>query len=172
MPEDTNRYEAIDGALCVTPAPTVRHQLIHKNLVRPLLPLLEEPGHGLVLYAPVGVEFPATQEGVQPDIIFIRQDRLGIVGADWIRGAPDLVIEILSPTTAKRDRTIKRKLYDRQGVAEYWVVDPEAQTVEVWDFAGAATEPQRYLERVPVRVGGVHVGEIDLTAVFRSAAHL
>ncbi len=166
MPEDGNRYEAIDGQLYVTPAPTVRHQRISRNLHVALMALLMEPGHGELLYAPVGVEFPETEEGVQPDLLFIRQERLGIVGEDWIRGSPDLVIEILSPGTAKRDRTTKRKLYDRQGVAEYWVVDSEAETIEVWDFAGEATHPDRYVDRVPVRVGGKRVGDIELTQIF------
>lgn len=86
MPEDGNRYEAIDGQLYVTPAPTVRHQRISRNLHVALMALLMEPGHGELLYAPVGVEFPETEEGVQPDLLFIRQERLGIVGEDWIRG--------------------------------------------------------------------------------------
>jgi Uma2 family endonuclease len=166
MPEDGNRYEAIGGELYVTPAPTVRHQRISANLFLHLSDLLSESGRGLVLYAPVGVEFPDTEEGVQPDIIFISRERMHVVGEDWVRGAPDLVVEILSPSTAERDRTVKRKLYERQGVAQYWVVDPEAESVEVWDFAAGTTQAQEYRDLVPVRVAGAHAGAITLARVF------
>ncbi|MFQ5890724.1 MAG: Uma2 family endonuclease [Gemmatimonadota bacterium] len=165
LPDDGNRYEAIEGELYVTPAPTVRHQRISRRLERALDPLLTDAGHGEILHAPVGVEFPATSEGVQPDIVFISRARRSIVGEDWIRGAPDLVVEILSPTTAHRDRGVKLKLYDRQGVEEYWIVDPDGDSVEVWRFQG---EPrfERFTERLPVRLGGEMIGEINLSQIF------
>jgi Uma2 family endonuclease len=165
MPEDGKRYEAIDGDLYVTPAPKPRHAWISYELVQALHRLLVEPGHGRVFYAPVGVEFPASEEGVQPDILFIAKDRLEIVGEDWTRGAPDLVIEILSPSTAERDRTVKLKLYQRQGVGEYWIVDPETKVVEVWTTG--ATKPLTYADRLPVRLGDTVVGAIDLADIFQ-----
>ena len=164
MPEDGQLYEAIGGDLYVTPAPKPRHGRIAARLVHALYRLLEEPGHGEVLFAPIGVEFPDTEEGVQPDILFIARERLDIIGEDWIIGAPDLVIEILSPSTAKRDRTLKLNLYQRQGVAEYWIVDPETNSVEVW--AAGAVQPATYTDRVPVHAGGNVVGEIELASVF------
>lgn len=167
MPEDGKRYEAIDGELYVTPAPSRRHQRVTVNLVAAFLRLLDDPGHGWVYTAPIGVEFPDTEEGVQPDIIFVSKARSEILVEDGIRGAPDLVVEILSPSTAQRDRTIKRKLYQRQGVAQYWVVDPDTESVEVWDFAASATEPTRFTDRLPVRLGGLEAGEIDLTDIFQ-----
>ena len=85
---------------------------------------------------------------------------------EGIRGAPDLVVEIVSPSTADRDRTIKRKLYQRQGVPQYWIVDPEADSVEVWDFAAGATQPSEYTEHLPVRLGGADFGRIELANVF------
>jgi Uma2 family endonuclease len=166
MPEDGNRYEAIGGALYVTPPPRFRHQAIARNLVAALLPILQESGLGELLFAPVGVEFPNTQEGVQPDILFISNERLDIIGEDWLRGAPDLVIEILSPGTATRDRNLKRKLYDRHGVAEYWIVDPESETVEVWRFAEGAAERLVVDERLEVRVHGTVAGQIYLPEIF------
>lgn len=131
-----------------------------------LLRLLVHPGHGRVFVAPIGVEFPDTEEGVQPDIVFVSTPRLHIVREDWIQGPPDLVIEILSPSTAGRDRTIKRQLYRRQGVPEYLIVDPDAAQVEVWRFAAGASEAERYTDRLPVRLGDRLLGEIALAGIF------
>ena len=166
MPEDGKRYEAIDGELYVTAAPLLRHQWIQGNLYVALRLLLEEPGHGWVLPAPTGVEFPETEEGVQPDILFVSTARKHTMVREGIRGAPDLIVEILSPSTANRDRTIKRKLYQRQGVPQYWLVDPETDSIEIWDFAAGAAQAARYDERLPVHLGGVDFGEIDLTNIF------
>jgi len=167
LPDDGNRYEAIGGELHVTPAPSVRHQRISKRLERALYALVEDAGRGEVLHAPVGVHFPATEEGVQPDLVVVSAERRGILADPWIRGAPDLVVEILSPTTAGRDRGVKRKLYDRQGVAEYWIVDPESGSVEVWTFGEEGPGFARHADRVPVRLRGEPLGEIDLSEVFR-----
>ena len=166
MPEDGNRYEAIGGELYVSPPPRPRHEWVSMNLVDALLPLLVHPGHGRLFTAPVGVEFPDGDEGAQPDILFLATARLAIVTDDAIRGAPDLVIEILSPGTARRDRTVKRHLYRRHGVAEYWIADPDAKQIEVWDFSREAAEPVRYLDRVPVRVGRRTIGTLELATIF------
>ena len=166
LPDDGKRREAIGGELYVTPSPSFRHQRISQRLEQLLIHLLEEPGHGTVVHAPIGVEFPATEEGVQPDIVFISNARRGIICREGIRGAPDLVIEILSPTTARRDRGIKLQLYHRQGVAQYWIVDPDAGCVEVWNFDH---EPpvERFTETLLLRLDDEPVGEIDLAEVFR-----
>jgi len=166
MPEDGKRYEAIDGELYVTPAPSRRHQWLSENLGAALRELLVERGHGWIYRAPIAVEFPDTEEGVQPDIIFVSKDRSEILVDEGIRGAPDLVVEILSPSTAERDRTIKRKLYQRQGVAQYWMVDPDAESVDVWDFQGTADKPTRYVAELPVRLGGCDCGQIRLPEIF------
>lgn len=128
------------------------------------------PGYGLVFHAPVGVEFPDTEEGVQPDILFVSTERLEIVHDDWIRGAPDLIVEILSPATAERDRDLKRKLYQRQGVAEYWIVDPVVESVEVWRFASGDDAPAVYADRIPVQWVGETVGAIELAKIFERPA--
>ena len=166
MPEDGKRYEAIDGELYVTAAPSRRHQWLSENLGAALRKLLVEPGHGWIYRAPIGVEFPDTEEGVQPDIIFVSSARPDILVEEGIRGAPDLVAEILSASTADRDRGIKRKLYQRQGVAQYWMVDPDPESVEVWDFQASADKPTRYVEKLPVRLGGRDCGEIRLPDIF------
>ena len=171
LPDDGNRYEAIDGELYVTPAPSIRHQRIAKRLLYALAAILEAPGLGELFFAPTGVEFPATAEGVQPDLLFVSNDRRGILADAWIQGAPDLVIEILSPTTARRDRGVKRKLYERQGVTEYWIIDPDARAVEVWTFEGrpgAESSPghERFTDILPVFLAGERIGQIDLAEVF------
>lgn len=166
MPEDGKRYEAIDGAMYVTPAPSRRHQRISLNLARALCSVLEDPGYGWVYVAPTGVELPDTDEGVQPDIVFVSRDQARILVQEGIRGAPHMVVEILSPATADRDRTVKKKLYHRHGVAQYWIVDPDAGSVEVWDLASDAEASVRHADRVPVRLGGGIVGQIELTAIF------
>ena len=166
MPEDGKRYEAIDGELYVTPAPARRHQRISGRVFTALVGLMEGPGHGWVYSAPIGVAFPETEEGVQPDIIFVSRDRTELLVDEGIRGAPDLVVEILSPGTAVRDRGIKRKLYQRQGVAQYWIADPETESVEVWDFEARATGPASYTGSLPVKLGGRSFGEISLPNIF------
>ena len=169
LPDDGNRYEAIEGELYVTAAPTLRHQRISRRLFLTLHEMLGDPDRGELFYAPTGVEFPVTEEGVQPDLVFVSNERRGILTDSWIRGAPDLVIEILSPTTAHRDRGVKRKLYERQGVEQYWIVDPDSETVEVWTFGVRPSEApaaHRYTERLPVHLGGEALAEIDLLEVF------
>ena len=165
MPDDGNRYEAIGRELFMTAAQNFRHQKVSQRVFKELDRILQEPGHGDVVYAPFGVEFPATDEGVQPDLLFVSNERREILGSDWIRGAPDLVVEILSPSTASRDRGIKRQLYERQGVGEYWIVDPEENFVEVWRF-DEKPECERFTTTLPVRIGTEQVGAIDLRAVF------
>lgn len=165
LPDDGKRYEAIEGELYVTPAPSIRHQRISLRLVLALHEILVDSGHGELFHAPVGVEFPATEEGVQPDIVFVSNERRGIVAEKWMVGPPHLVVEILSPTTAHRDRGIKLRLYERQRVAEYWVVDTENDAVDVWRF-DAEPRHERFTHRLPVRLGEDAVGEIDLDEIF------
>ena len=167
MPDDGNRYEAIGGELFMTPSPSVRHQILVVRLYDALRPLLTKRDRGVLLIAAVGVEFPDTGEGVQPDLVFVSNERRGIIGDATLRGAPDLVIEIISPSTAGRDRTIKLELYERQGVREYWIVDPDENAIDVWRF-GDQTMRERFTDSLPVRHGTERVGEIDLRTVFAS----
>ena len=129
LPEE-KRCELIEGEFHMTPAPFPEHQSIVNMLAYELTRQLQDPGHGRVYPAPIDVVL-SNEDVVQPDVPFIARDRLGIVEKKCIRGAPDLVIEILSPSTTDRDRVIKRKLYDKFGAREFWIVDPEAKSVEV-----------------------------------------
>ena len=128
-PED-KRYELLDGELVIMPSPKEIHQRLSMNLAVPLHVFVDENGLGRVYLAPFDVVLTDT-DVVQPDLMFVSNERSHIITEDNIRGAPDLVIEILSPSTAEKDRTFKRALYARHGVREYWMVDPLAKTVTV-----------------------------------------
>ncbi len=131
LPEsETKRYELLGGELVMAPAPIPYHQIISMNIVRWLDGYARRSRLGVVLYSPIDVTL-SEEDVVQPDILFISSERKGIIHEDAIHGAPDLVIEILSPATAARDRSFKRTLYARSGVQEYWLVDPDSQSVEV-----------------------------------------
>jgi Uma2 family endonuclease len=137
---EDKRYEILDGDLCVVPAPNIQHQRVSKKIETALIRQAEEKGFGEVLDAPCDVLL-SEEDVVQPDILFVRQERLSIIREANISGAPDLVIEILSPGTRQRDLAIKRKIYARFAVQEYWIVDPDAATVEVltWKESGYFT---------------------------------
>jgi Uma2 family endonuclease len=136
LPED-KRYEILDGELFVVPAPNIRHQEISIRLSTILFQHVRRQKIGRVLEAPCDVVL-SEENVVQPDILFVRTERVDIIGEMNILGAPDLVIEILLPATRGKDLEIKRKIYAGYGVQEYWVVDPEAAEVEVlaWSDSG------------------------------------
>jgi Uma2 family endonuclease len=136
LPED-KRYEILDGELFVVPAPNTRHQRLLVRILDVLLHHAREKNLGEVFVAPYDVIL-SDENIVQPDILFVSNERLGIIGEANISGAPDLVVEILSPSTRNKDLEIKRKIYAGFGVREYWIVDPEAETVDVlvWSEQG------------------------------------
>jgi Uma2 family endonuclease len=137
MPEDDNRYELIEGELFVSRAPSLIHQIIIKNLIALIQKFLDQNPLGIIVPGP-GVIF-SDSSGVIPDIVFIRTERRNeIASGERIIGAPDLVIEIVSPgpENEKRDRVAKRQLYGKYGVKEYWVVDPEDKSIEIYLLDG------------------------------------
>ena len=121
LPDD-ERYELIDGELILVASPSEIHQWTLKNLFRLLL-LAEDNGLGWVYVAPFDVVL-TINDVVQPDLLFISRARADILTAANVQGAPDLVVEILSPSTSRLDRTRKRELYERHGVKEMWLIDP------------------------------------------------
>ena len=127
---DDERYELLDGNLMMVPAPNRKHQRVLVTLTRKLDDFTGEHGLGTVYVAPFDVVLSDT-DVVQPDVLFISRAREHTVTDDNVRGAPDLVIEILSPSTADRDLGYKHDLYGRHGVLEYWIVDPVAETIAV-----------------------------------------
>ncbi len=109
--------------------------------------------------------FPGTGDRVQPDLLFVSNERRAIIGEKQVLGAPDLVVEILSPSTAHRDRGIKLDLYARHMVRQYWIVDPVEDLVDVWRF-GDEPGHERFSGELPVRLGPERFGLIDLDEVF------
>lgn len=129
LPED-KRYELIDGELHRVPAPRPYHQIVSMRIEHALYEFVEGGRLGRLIHAPCDVRF-SRYDLVQPDIFFISAERLGIIKENYIQGPPDLVVEVLSPSDPDRDREVKRKLYALYGVREYWIVDPDAKTIEV-----------------------------------------
>ncbi len=125
---DDERYELLDGKLVSSPSPRELHQYTLGRLFLQLGTFVYGRNLGKVYCSPFDVVLSET-DVVRPDLLFVSRTRAGIITADNVRGAPDLVIEILSPVTADRDGTLKLDLYARHGVREYWIVDPDAMTV-------------------------------------------
>ncbi len=135
MPDDRNRREILSGDLYVTPAPTPTHQLVVANLLVLLRNYLAHRTTGRVYPAPLDVVLSQV-DVVQPDLVFVSNDRLYLVTESSIQGAPDLVIEVLSPSTARLDRGRKKDAYTRFGVREYWIADPDTRTLEIYRLEG------------------------------------
>ena len=136
FPDDGKRHELIDGCHYVTPSPNTRHQEISGRLHALIWTYLDGNPIGRVFHAPWDVVF-TNIDVVEPDLVYVSNARAkAIVTAAHARGAPDLVVEIASPGTRKRDETIKRRLYERDGVDEYWVVDPDIDVVRVYRREG------------------------------------
>ena len=131
LPDDGNRYEVIAGDLHVSPSPRPRHQRALMALLAPMEVFTQEHGLGTIYPGPIDLLFVQTDYLI-PDAVFIRTEREGIVSVRGVEGAPDLVVEIVSPSTAMRDRGVKRDRYAHFGVSLYWVVDVERRHVEVY----------------------------------------
>ena len=128
LPDDGNRYEVIDGVLeLMSPGPTTSHQSILVELIDVLRQSCKSDY--LIYFAPLDVILSDTNV-VQPDAIMIHRSRKHIVTSRGVEGPPDLAVEVLSPSSRKRDRLKKRAVYEKHGVPEYWIVDPEARTLE------------------------------------------
>jgi Uma2 family endonuclease len=165
LPE-VRQYEILDGELYMVPAPVPYHQRVSRRLLVPLTLFVEDHQLGVVLDAPIDVVLSAT-DIVQPDILFVGRERLDIIGETHLTAAPDLVVEILSPATALRDRTTKAKLYARHGVRELWLADVEARTIEILTNAGAGFERRSLFSAVETLTSPLLPGlEIPLVSVF------
>ena len=132
FPEDGMRHELIDGEHYVTPTPKRKHQAIAMNLSGMIWSYLQQHPIGRIFSAPFDVIL-SHFDVVEPDLLYLSRERMAeIETTPWVKGAPNLVVEIGSESTRKRDETVKLRLYDRFGVSEYWVVDPWVDAVRVY----------------------------------------
>jgi Uma2 family endonuclease len=131
FPDDGKRHELIDGAHYVTPSPNTKHQAVCSNLHGLIWIYLREHPIGKIYFAPLDVVF-SHFDVVEPDLLFVSTSRLEVLTAKNVQGAPDLVVEVGSPSTRRRDEKLKHQLYERFNVTEYWVVDPDIDVVRVF----------------------------------------
>lgn len=133
LPDDGRRYEVVRGELFMSPAPRPLHQDVITLISYYLVEFLRVGRLGKSFVSPIDVILPQQRgDPVQPDILFISNERLEIVGELNIQGEPDLVMEVLLPSNPEYDRTLKYEIYAEAGVPEYWIVDPHERTVEVF----------------------------------------
>jgi len=140
LPENGPRYQLIEGDLYMAPAPNRYHQDISRNLEYILLDYLAEHPIGKLYHAPFDVYLDA-HNVFQPDIVVVLNERLSILTDAGAEGAPDFVVEILSPKTTNLDRYSKSRVYARTGVQELWIIDPEPRRIEVYLLAQNAATP-------------------------------
>jgi Uma2 family endonuclease len=149
FPDDGKRRELIDGELYVTPSPATPHQIIVGNLYFLIRTYLSAHPVGHVFLAPLDVVF-SKFDVVEPDLLFVSNERRGVVHEKNISGSPDLAIEVVSPGTRRTDETAKRRLYERFDVLEYWLVDPKIAGVKIY---------RRPVASVPFEGGVVYTRE-------------
>lgn len=136
LPDDGRRHEIIDGEHYVSPSPSTDHQNASRHIQFFLYDQIERSGRGQVFNAPMDLELSPT-DIVQPDLIVVLEENRDIVLRSRLRGVPDLLVEILSPSTSDRDQTLKLALYESRGVPEYWVVDVDDRSVRRYRLEGA-----------------------------------
>ena len=164
--EDENRYELIDGEFYMAPAPSWEHQESTANLVSTLRDFVRSNGLGRVVASPIDV-FLSDEDVFQPDIVFVSAGRLDIIHSSGVHGTPDLVIEMLSPSTAQRDRIMKRARYELFDVSEYWQADPIAKTIAVLRLQNGAFEQVGvFTEGMTVETPLLPGLRVDVSAVF------
>lgn len=155
LPDDGNRYEVLEGALTVSPVPRPRHQEIVTQLIWLLKPYVDEHRLGNVYPAPIDVLL-SPQTIVQPGVVFVSRAQMEIVTSLNIQDAPDLCIEIVSPSSRIIDHNAKKGLYVEHGVREYWVIDPDRASVTRYTL-----EDGEYRDTIEI----LHDGEIRSTAI-------
>jgi Uma2 family endonuclease len=162
MPEDGPRHELIDGELVLMPSPVTAHQRALGRIFAKLTIHIEAHGLGEAFIAPLDVHLDE-HNVLQPDLLFLSNERSDRAQR-WIEGAPDLAVEVLSPSTESRDLGVKKELYVKHGVREYWIVDPDAETVEVHALERGTSTTLRAGDRLtsPLLPGL----ELDVAAIF------
>jgi Uma2 family endonuclease len=128
------RYEIIAGVLYEMPPPSTLHQLVVTELIINLGNLVKSGALGILYTSPIEVILEEAATPVQPDLVFIRDERRGIIKVNRIEGPPDLVVEILSPSSVRYDRVTKFELYETNGIQEYWILNPTTQSLEIYNL--------------------------------------
>lgn len=167
LPEDGKRYECIDGELLVTPAPGYPHQAVVKELLFALQPFVTAQALGVLCFSPADVELESSTI-VQPDL-FVARGAHGATIRNWTDiGELLLAIEVLSPSTARHDKGLKRRFYQRNGVAEYWIVDIDSQLIERWQSDDE--RPEVLVDELTWSpMGSTEPLRLDLAALFERA---
>ena len=165
FPNDGNRHEIIDGRHYMNAAPNPRHQAVSRHIQFQLYEQIELKGFGEVINSPIDLQFSEC-DVVQPDILVVLKPN-PIITPTKIKGVPDLVIEILSPSTRRHDQDLKKRLYEQAQVPEYWIVDPEAETVARFRLTlnGMYAEPTTFKESITFE-GAFGGAAVDLTRVW------
>ncbi|CAA9568038.1 MAG: hypothetical protein AVDCRST_MAG33-2242 [uncultured Thermomicrobiales bacterium] len=167
-PDDGRIYELLNGEIVVSAAPTWKHQVVLQMLNRSIDGWVVQHGTGIALTAPVDIVLDA-ENVLQPDLLYVGPDNPGRVRNGRFHGAPDLAVEIISPTSRNRDATVKAMRYALAGIREFWLVDPDLRTIALFELDGTF-----YTERAPesdgVFVSGVLTGlRLDPASVFAAA---
>ncbi len=167
LPDDGNRYEIIEGVLYMVNAPGFDHQYVVSEIHLQMGTFVKSNRLGVVLTAPFEVHLSETSRPVQPDVLFIAAERRPEPGAPFFAGAPDLIVEVISPNTVRTDRLVRFAAYERAKVREYWIVDPGTRSVEVYvlgddglyalfgQFRAEESARSAILEGFSVAVGGL-----------------
>lgn len=134
FPDDGRRHELIDGEHYVTPSPITKHQKVSGTLFGCLFTYIQQSKIGQLFAAPMDVVL-SDLDVVQPDLLFISIARASIMTEKNIQGSPDLVVEILSESSRKTDEVIKRKIYERYRIAEFWIIDPELESIKIYRYS-------------------------------------
>ena len=140
LPEGPPHYQLIEGDLFMSPAPGRYHQDILRNITFIFFEYLQKKRVGEIYFAPFDV-FLTDLNVYQPDMVFVSNTRKAILSDRGAEGAPDLVVEILSPKTAKLDKGVKKEIYSRTGVQELWIVDPDLENIQVYRLAESSDVP-------------------------------
>ncbi|MEW5694303.1 MAG: Uma2 family endonuclease [Candidatus Hydrogenedentota bacterium] len=159
FPDNGKRYQIIQGEVYMSPAPVPYHQRIIRKLGKIIDEFITRSNLGEVFYAPCDVVF-SDENVVQPDIFFISTAKLSIITDKCIEGVPDLIIEITSPYTQKIDKLLKKRLYEIYRVQEYWIVDVDKKTLQIFSHTGKAYE----------EIGNYKVGDIVRSELLKDIA--
>ncbi len=168
LPDDDFRYQLIEGELVMAPAPKIVHQMVKREIEFNLNNFIKDKKIGELLDAPCDVYFDE-HNVFQPDILFISKEKLDIITEDNIKGAPDLIVEILSPSSAYYDLIVKKEIYEKSGVKEYWIVDPMRQWIEIHILEQRKFKLRQRLEKQGVLKSSVLKDfKLDIKKIFKS----